>query len=205
MAASARATTPHVNDDGNERQQPAQSQAPSQTPAAAAPPAHHPVKVWTNEELVAHRSPMDVYIFEKEAHAVATENAAFNEMMSCFMPSNAEGNADETQKEIDKTQQEISDREDAVLQAKRALREAPAGARLRNQMELAQRTAELNHAREKLWKLQEHLKDMQGGADQKSQANPGEAAPAARPAQPEQSQPPAATQPTGVAPPSAPN
>lgn len=151
-------------------QEPAQAEPRPQIETGT-PRGNHKVKVWTNDDLVATRTPMDLYILEKEAHAAAVEGAAFNEMMSCFVPTNTQGGADETQKEIDKTLQEISDSEDAVSQARRAVNEAPANLRLRDQMELSQRTAELNHAREKLWKLQEHLQELQG-APQQSQAAP---------------------------------
>ena len=173
IAVSAPAATRHTNRGRNEPQQAAQTEPQSQTANGAAR-GNHKVKVWTNDELASTRTPMDRYIFEKEANAAATANAAFNEIMSCFVPTNTEGSAAETQREIDETLQEVGDSEDAVAQAKRALNDAPAGSRLRNQLELAQRTAELNHAREKLWKLQEHLKEVRGSEEQKTQASPGE-------------------------------
>lgn len=159
------------------------------------PQGIHKTKVWTNDDLVATRTPMDLYILGKEAHAAAMESAAFNEMVSCFLPTNTQGTADETQKEIDKTLQEISDSDDAVSQARRAVNEAPANLRLRDQMELAQRTAELNHAREKLWKLQEHLQELQGNAQQTPQAVPSDLASPGRAEQSPATNPPAAEQP----------
>src|SRR5450755_1997502 len=123
-------------------------------------PAAHKVKVWTNDELISTRTPADNYIFQKEAQALAAEDAAFNNIASCFAFNATEGNAEETQKEIDATLQSISDSEDAVAQSRKALRTAPDNLRLRNQMELAQRTSELNQARERLWKLQQHLQEL---------------------------------------------
>jgi hypothetical protein len=119
------------------------------------------IKVWTNEELIATRTPADVYIFAKESQAAALEDEAFKNLISCFAVGQTEGNADETQKEIDATVQSIRDSEEAVAQSRKALSTAPANLKLRNQMELAERTAELNHARERLWKLQEHLQELQ--------------------------------------------
>ena len=149
---------------------------PSQTPgdpastpqiATGTPGRVHKVKVWTNEELISTRTPADLYIFQKEAQTAADQEAAYANLVSCFAPPQAQGDADETQKEIDATLQEIRDSEDAVNQSRRALRSAPESLKLRNQMELSQRNAELNHAREKLWKLQEHLQEVQ-----KSSATP---------------------------------
>jgi hypothetical protein len=80
--------------------------------------------------------------------------------MSCFAPEQAEGTAVETQKEIDATLQAVRDSEDAVVQSRKALRTAPDNLRLRSQMELAQRTTELNHERERLWQLQQHLLEL---------------------------------------------
>jgi hypothetical protein len=65
----------------------------------------------------------------------------------------------------------IRDSEQAVAQARRALVAAPENLKLRNQMELAQRTAELNHAREQLWKLQEHLQEIEKSQAQVSGAS----------------------------------
>ncbi len=141
------------------------SAAQEQTPPAISPPNSAPAtpkaKVWTNEDLIATRTPADIYIFQREEQAAAEQDAAFSNIASCFAFGQAEGNAEETQKEIDATLQSISDSEDAVAQSRKALRTSPDNLRLRNQMELAQHTAELNLARERLWKLQEHLHEVE--------------------------------------------
>jgi hypothetical protein len=147
------------------RAAPVASAAQEQTPSAISPPNSAPTthkgKVWTNEDLIATRTPADIYIFQREEQAAAEQDAAFSSIASCFAFGQAEGNAEETQKEIDATLQSISDSEDAVAQSRKALRTSPDNLRLRNQMELAQHTAELNHARERLWKLQEHLQEIE--------------------------------------------
>jgi Flp pilus assembly protein TadD len=129
----------------------------SQSPAT---PAHR-VKVWTNEELIATRTPADLYIFQKEAQAAALEIEGFNNLAACFAFGQPEGDAEETQKEIDTTLQSIRDSEQAVAQSRKALSTSPDNLKLRNQMELAQRMSELNHAREHLWTLQEHLQELE--------------------------------------------
>jgi hypothetical protein len=145
-----------VSQDSLAPQEPAAAQSPS-NPAFPT----HKVKVWTNEELIADRKPADIYIFEKEAQTAAQEMAAFSNLASCFAFGQPKGNTDETQKEIDATVRSIQDSEAAVAQARRALSTAPENLKLRNQIELSQRMSELNHARERLWSLQEHLQDLQ--------------------------------------------
>ena len=129
----------------------------SQSPASPA----HKVKVWTNEELIATRTPADLYIFQKEEQAAALEMEGFNNVASCFAFGQPAGNAEETQKEIDATLQSIRDGEEAVNQSRKALSTGPEDLKLRNQLELAQRVSELNHAREHLWTLQEHLREIE--------------------------------------------
>jgi hypothetical protein len=129
-------------------------------PQSSASPTHK-VKVWTNEELIATRTPADVYIFQKEEQAAALEMEGFNNVASCFAFGQPEGNAEETQKEIDATLQSIRDSEEAVNQSRKALSTGPEDLKLRNQLELAQRMSELNHAREHLWTLQEHLREVE--------------------------------------------
>jgi hypothetical protein len=139
---------------------------PNSSAQSSATPAHK-VKVWTNEELIATRTPADVYIFQREADAAALEMEGFTNVASCFAFGQPEGNAEETQKEIDATLQSIRDSEAAVNQSRKALSTGPEDLKLRNQLELAQRMSELNHAREHLWTLQEHLQEIE-----KSSAEP---------------------------------
>jgi hypothetical protein len=154
---------------------PTQEQAPTSPSPLNPPAATHKVKVWTNEELIATRTPADVYIFQKEEQAAALVVEGFNEIASCFAFGQPEGNTEEAQRAIDATMASIRDSEEAVVQARRAVSTAPDNLKLRDQMELAQRTAELNHAREQLWKLQEHLQELGKSATQvrvQSQASP---------------------------------
>jgi hypothetical protein len=161
--AACCARTPTSNAGRSSLAEPvAQDQAPANpSPQNPAPVGPHKIKIWTNEELISTRTPADIYIFQKEANAAAMDEQAFNTLASCFAFNEAEGNAEETQREIDSTERSIRDSEAAVSQSGRALRSSPENLRLRNRMELAQRTSELNHARERLWKLQEHLQELQ--------------------------------------------
>jgi small-conductance mechanosensitive channel len=150
----------------------AQEQASPNSSSSASAPAAHKVKVWTNEDLIATRTPADLYIFQKEADASALEMEGFNNLASCFAFGQPEGNAEETQKEIDATLQSIRGSEEAVAQSRKALRTAPENLKLRNEMELAQRMSELNHAREHLWTLQEHLQEIEKSPTQQSVPTP---------------------------------
>ncbi len=49
-----------------------------------APPTHK-LKVWTNDDLLATRTPADIYMFAKEAQDAANAAAAtFQAVTSCF-------------------------------------------------------------------------------------------------------------------------
>jgi hypothetical protein len=150
----------------------AQEQASPNSSSPVHAPAAHTVKVWTNEDLIATRTPADLYIFQKEADASALEMEGFNNLASCFAFGQPEGNAEETQKEIDATLQSIRDSEVAVNQSRKALSAGPEDLKLRNQLELAQRMSELNHARERLWTLQEHLQEIEKSPPQQSVPTP---------------------------------
>ena len=136
-------------------------QTPPDSSSQSSASATHKVKVWTNEELIATRTPADLYIFQKEEQAAALEMEGFNNIATCFAFGQPAGDAEETQKEIDTTLQSIRDSEQAVNQSRKALSTGPEDLKLRNQLELAQRMSELNHAREHLWTLQEHLREME--------------------------------------------
>ena len=144
---------------------------PDSSSQSSASPTHK-VKVWTNEELIATRTPADVYIFQKEEQAAALEMEGFNNIAACFAFGQPAGNAEETQKEIDATLQSIRDSEEAVNQSRKALSTGPEDLKLRNQLELAQRMSELNHARERLWTLQEHLQEIEKSPTQQGVPTP---------------------------------
>lgn len=124
-----------------------------QTPAIQS----HKIKVWTNEDLIALRTPADIYILEKEAQAADSEAKA---LMACFAWALPAGTMEETQKAIQHLLQSIHDSEDAIAQVRKELDEAPESLRARNQKELERREAELEASREQLNALQEHLHDL---------------------------------------------
>src|SRR5450755_1579446 len=78
-----------------------QEQSPASSSPANPAAATHQVKVWTNDELIATRTPADVYIFQKEEQAAALVVEGFNEIASCFAFGQPEGNTEEAQRAID--------------------------------------------------------------------------------------------------------
>jgi Protein of unknown function (DUF2524) len=134
------------------RQQQPQAQNPSSTT--------HKLKIWTNEDLIATRTPADIYVFEKEAQAAANEAATLRSVASCFAFNQPEGTVLETQKAIQEALQSVDDNEAAVTQAQTELDNAPENLKLRDQMALDQRTAELQRARAQLRALQDHLQQL---------------------------------------------
>jgi ATP-dependent Lon protease len=142
------------------RQQQAPPEPPLYTQEQNTPSTTRKIKIWTNDDLIATRTPADIYIFEKEARAAANEVAAFKTVTSCFAFNQPEGTIEETQKAIQDTLQSVRDSEDAVAQARNALADAPETLKARNQMELDRRTTELENSREQLRVLQEHLQQL---------------------------------------------
>jgi hypothetical protein len=137
-----------------------QSQNPSST--------DRKVKVWTNDDLIATRTPADVYVFEKEAQAAANDAAVFDAVTSCFAPERDEAAIADTRRSIEQTSESLRDAEGAVAQATRELQAAPANLKARNQLELDRRTAELQALRRQLRTLQDRLQQL---ASQPSEAS----------------------------------
>jgi tRNA U34 5-carboxymethylaminomethyl modifying GTPase MnmE/TrmE len=133
--------------------QPEQPQKQAQHPL----PKTHKIKIWTNDDLIALRTPMDIYILEKEARVVANEAKT---LMACFAFGQPEGTIEETQKAIQDTLQSMRDSEEAIAQVRKELEDVPENLKARNQKELERRTAELETARERLKTLQEHLREL---------------------------------------------
>lgn len=136
----------------SDRPQPAQ-QVAAQT---------RPQKIWTNDDVVALRTPMDIYILEKEVRTAAEEAFAVQRLLSCFAFDQPGGTLEETQLEIKSTTQAIQDSQEAVTQARLQLSNSPEVLRLRNQLELSRRTAELDERRARLVALQKHLSELNG-------------------------------------------
>lgn len=153
------------------RQQPPSEQPLRQQEQNPAPPTHK-VKVWTNDDLLATRTPADIYMFEKEVQAAAEASAAFQSVASCFAFGQPEATTEDTQKAIQDIGQSVRDSEDAVAQARKELLDAPESLKARDQAELDRRTTELEKSREQLRVLQERLLNSQPGGETSSAQAP---------------------------------
>lgn len=132
-------------------------QQPPEPQTSAAPVQPHKIKIWTNDDIVTLRTPADIYILEKEAQAAANEAKA---LMSCFAPSRADAEVEDTQKEIDAAAQSIRDAEAAVTQARKDLQAAPENLQARSRAELERRNLELDAYRDQLKLLQQRLQKL---------------------------------------------
>jgi uncharacterized protein YicC (UPF0701 family) len=156
--------------------QTAQSQ---ETSAPSPEPSHdtqqvapHLAKIWTNDDVVALRTPMDIYVLEKEARAAAEEAFAYQRLLACFAFDQPAGSREETELEIKSTNQAIDDSQEAVTQARLQLANSPETLRLRNQLELTRRTAELDELRAKLAALQKRLSELNATNTPKTSSEP---------------------------------
>jgi tRNA U34 5-carboxymethylaminomethyl modifying GTPase MnmE/TrmE len=152
---------------------PQQPESPPPQPREDPAPKIHKIKIWTNEDLIALRSPADLYILQKEAQATDSEAET---LMSCFAFGPPQQSLEDTQRAIQETQQSIRDSEDAIAQSRNTIEDAPEALKARNQRELDRRNAELETSRQQLRALQEHLRELT-----KQSANENSATPAAPP------------------------
>ena len=137
----------------------ATASTPQQLSEQQTPPSRpHRIKIWTNDDLIALRTPEDIYILAKEAKAAAAEEA--KALMACFAWNQTEATIEETQKALEDTLQSIRDSEDAVAQVRKQLEDSPENLRARNQKELERRTTELQASREQLSVLQQRLREL---------------------------------------------
>jgi hypothetical protein len=133
-------------------------------------------KIWTNDEVIALRTPMDLYLLEKEAQVAAEEAFTVQRLLSCFAFGDPTGTLEQTQLEIKSTTQAIEDSQEAVTQARLQLAISPEILRLRNQLEFTRRSAELDERRAKLAALQKHLAQL-NGSDRRKTPNGTQAPP----------------------------
>ena len=134
-------------------------QGPPQSQSSASPP--HKVKVWTNDDLVATRTPADNYLFAKEAQAAANAAAAMQTVLSCFaFNAEPQPTQEETLKALQDAARSVNDDEAEVAEAQKELREAPDNLKAQDQAELDRRTASLNKAHQQLAVLEDRLRQL---------------------------------------------
>jgi hypothetical protein len=123
-------------------------------------------KVWTNDDLIALRTPADIYLLEKEAaEAAAAEEAAKKEAdakqikeggLTLELPSTAE----ETQRLINTRQDQIKDMEDGIDRLNKDLPEALPDKKPETEKQIELLNGYLQKAQLELKALQDHLQDL---------------------------------------------
>lgn len=144
-----------------------QQTAPSSQPAAAGQPDAKKRKVWTNEDLVALRTPADIYILEKEAREAAEAEAAEKEAAqreaakaeaSASPEAKLPATQEETEKLITNKQGDLDEETAALAKLKTELPDTPAEQQPDKQKEIDRLSADTEALQRDLKILQEHLK-----------------------------------------------
>jgi hypothetical protein len=142
---------------------------PGAPPDSAGPKKH---KVWTNEDLVALRTPADIYILEKEAReaaeAEAAEKAAAEKeaaAKAAANPANQTGSdvelpatQEETEKKIKETEADLQNDTATVAKLQGELPDTPADQQPDKQKKIDHLNADMEVLQRDLKALQEHLK-----------------------------------------------
>ena len=145
---------------------PQNSQPSSQQMSPAEQPASKQRKVWTNDDLIALRSPMDIYLMQKEAQEAAdaeaaAEKAAIAEQIkeagpAMTLPSTAE----ETQRLIETKQDQIKDFQDGMDRLNKDLPDAPPDRKPEIQKQIETLKGYLQKAQLEVSILRDHLQDL---------------------------------------------
>jgi hypothetical protein len=138
-------------------------------------------KVWTNEDLIALRTPEDIYLFEKEAMEAAALEEARRRAAVTKQGGGAPGSGapsiklpetiEQTQKIIDEDLEDIRNDEEVLPRLKQQLENAPDDQKAAKQEEIDQITQDLNEARDEVQVLRKHLEDLRKGPASESPAD----------------------------------
>ena len=145
-------------------QQNSQPSSQQTTPIERPTSKHH--KVWTNDDVIALRSPADIYLLEKEAQEAADAELAarkaalakeINEAgLTLDLPSTTE----ETQRLIETKQAQIRDLQDGMDRLNKDLPDAPPDRKPEIQKEIETFKGYLQKAELELGLLQDHLQSL---------------------------------------------
>jgi hypothetical protein len=145
---------------------PQNSQPSSQQMSPAEQLASKHRRVWTNDDLIALRSPMDIYLMQKEAQEAAdaeaaAEKAAIAEQikeagLAMTLPSTAE----ETQRLIETKQDQIKDFQDGMDRLNKDLPDAPPDRKPEIQKQIETLKGYLQKAQLEVSLLRDHLQDL---------------------------------------------
>lgn len=164
--------------------------SPQQAPATSDDGGAKKRKVWTNEDLIALRTPADIYILEQEAReaaeAEAAEKAAEKETAAkaSANPANQAGSEvqlpgtkEETEKRVKDTETDLEDDNATIAKLKGELADAPTEQKAEKQKQIDHLTTDIEVLQRDLQALQEHLKTFAPKPDE--QAPPSAAPPQA--------------------------
>jgi hypothetical protein len=146
-------------------QQQQSTQQPSSSQLSKQPEAKQK-KVWTNDDVIALRTPADLYLLEKEAQEAAAAEAAAEEAAKAKhvdgtgptekLPATVE----ETRKLIAAKESQIADDQQALDRYTAELPNEPAERKDQMQEEIKRITADLPKERSELKILQDHLEEL---------------------------------------------
>lgn len=144
-----------------------QQASPSSQPTAAGQTDVKKRKVWTNEDLVALRTPADIYVLEKEAREAAEAEAAEKEAAqreaakaeaSASPEAKLPATQEETEKLISNKQGDLDEETTALAKLKTELPDTPAEQQPDKQKEIDRLSADTEALQRDLKILREHLK-----------------------------------------------
>jgi len=163
------------------RQEQQQSQPPPPPPSSTSPPSSQPAsdpappigplpvkrrKVWTNDEVVQLRTPVDNYLVEKEAREAAEAEAAARVAAKAKLvdeagpPEKLPATLEETQKLITAKESQIADDQQALDRYTAELPNEPAERKDRMQGEINRITVRLPKERSELKVLQDQVEKL---------------------------------------------
>jgi hypothetical protein len=168
------AASDSANAGRSQEQQTSQSQQqtsqPQQNPQPAPQPqdpsAPKPKKVWSNDDVVALRTPADTYLIEKEAQEAADAEAAAKKAASVKQSKDSgltlelPSTPDETQRLIKAKEEQLTDLQGELDRWNRALPEMPEDQRPETQKQIEIVKAGLQKAHLELRVLQDHFQKL---------------------------------------------
>jgi hypothetical protein len=147
----------------NSRSSPPPPPAPEQP--APEKPALEPHKVWTNDDVVALRSPADEYLLQKEAQAAA-EALAKQRAAATLVPQPSHetkqqpSSVEEAEQVIAHSLEDIQDQQATLERLSKDLDESPEDQKSARKKEIERRTAVLQESRKELKALQDRRDDL---------------------------------------------
>jgi|HubBroStandDraft_6_1064221.scaffolds.fasta_scaffold02849_5 hypothetical protein len=151
------------------QQQSPQQQQSAQQPSNSQPskqPEAKQKKVWTNDDVIAMRTPADVYLLDKEAQEAAAAEAAAEEAAKAKLVNGAGPiqklpvTVEETRKLIAAKESQIANDQQALDRYTTELPSEPAERKDRMQEEIKRITVGLPKERSELKILQDHLEKL---------------------------------------------